>query len=52
MVTDKKEAGTALVEMCKEMKTVNVPATEGEYAGFKMAFSAWLSLHLPRRLSL
>ena len=32
--TDKKEAGTALVEMCKEMKTVNVPATVGEYAGF------------------
>ncbi len=29
--TDKKEAGAALVEMCKEMKTVNVPATVGEY---------------------
>ncbi len=37
--TDKKEAGTALIEMCKEMKTVNVPATVGEYAGFKMAVS-------------
>ena len=37
--TDKKEAGTALVEMCKEMKKVNVPATVGEYAGFKMAVS-------------
>ena len=37
--TDKKEEGTALVEMCKEMKTVNVPATVGEYAGFKMAVS-------------
>ena len=37
--TDKKEAGTALVEMCKEMKSVNVPATVGEYAGFKMAVS-------------
>ena len=36
---DKKEAGTALVEMCKEMKTVNVSATVGEYAGFKMAVS-------------
>ena len=36
---DKKEAGAALVEMCKEMKTVNVPATVGEYAGFKMAVS-------------
>ena len=37
--TDKKEAGTALVEMCKEMKTLNVPATVGEYAGFKVAVS-------------
>ena len=37
--TDRKEAGTALVEMCKEMKNVNVPATVGEYAGFKMAVS-------------
>jgi len=37
--TDKKEAGTALVEMCREMKTVNAPATVGEYAGFKMAVS-------------
>ena len=37
--TDKKEAGAALVEMCKETKTVNVPATVGEYAGFKMAVS-------------
>lgn len=27
------------MEMCKEMKTVNVPATVGEYAGFKMAVS-------------
>ena len=37
--TDKKEAGAALVEMCKETKTVNVPATVGEYAGFKVAVS-------------
>ena len=37
--TDKKEAGTALVEMCKEIKTVNAPAVIGEYAGFKMAVS-------------
>ena len=37
--TDRKEAGTALIEMCKEMKTVNVPATVGEYAGFKMSAS-------------
>jgi len=37
--TDKKEAGTAIVEMCKEMKAVNVPATIGEYAGFQMVVS-------------
>ena len=37
--TDRKEAGTALLEMCKEMETANVPATVGEYAGFKMAVS-------------
>ena len=36
---DRKEAGAALVEMCKEMKTAGVPATVGEYAGFKMAVS-------------
>jgi hypothetical protein len=39
LYTDKKEAGTALVEMCKEMKSVNVPTVIGEYAGFKMAVS-------------
>ena len=39
LYTDKKEAGTALVEMCKEVKSVNAPATIGEYAGFKMAVS-------------
>nr|WP_330414670.1 hypothetical protein [Roseburia sp. AM23-20] len=37
LYTDKKEAGTALVEMCKEIKTANAPAVIGEYAGFKMA---------------
>ena len=37
--TDKKEAGTALVEMCREMKSVNAPMVIGEYAGFKMAVS-------------
>ena len=37
--TDKKGAGTALVEMCKEMKSVNTPTVIGEYAGFKMAIS-------------
>ena len=39
LYTDKKEAGTAIVEMCKEIKTVNAPAVIGEYAGFKMAVS-------------
>lgn len=39
LFTDKKEAGTALVEMCKEIETVNAPAVIGEYAGFKMAVS-------------
>lgn len=39
LYTDKKEAGTALVEMCKEIKTVNAPAVIGEYAGFRMAVS-------------
>ena len=37
--TDKKEAGTALVEMCKEVKSANASVTIGEYAGFKMAVS-------------
>lgn len=42
--TDKKEAGTALVEICKEfhsseMKSVNSPTVIGEYAGFQMAVS-------------
>ena len=37
--TDKKEAGTALVEMCREMKTASVSAVAGEYAGFKMEAS-------------
>ena len=37
--TDKKEAGTALVEMCKELKSAHAPATVGAYAGFKMSVS-------------
>ena len=36
---DQKEAGTALIEMCREMRTVNMPATVGDYAGFKMEVS-------------
>ena len=35
---DRKEAGTALVQMCREMKSVDVSAA-GEYAGFKMSVS-------------
>ena len=40
---DKKEAGAAIVEMCREMKHVDVSATVGEYAGFKMsvAYDSW-----------
>ncbi len=37
--TDKKEAGTAIVEMCKEMHYADLLSTIGEYAGFKMAVS-------------
>ena len=39
LYTDKKEAGTALVELCKEVKSANASVTIGEYAGFKMAVS-------------
>ena len=34
---DRKEAGTALIAMCKEMKLVNTPVSVGEYLGMKMA---------------
>ncbi len=44
--TDKKEAGTALVEICREMKAVNVPAVVGEYVGFKMSVSFDLFNHV------
>ncbi len=37
LYTDKKEAGTALIEMCKEIKAFHDPVTIGEYAGFQMA---------------
>lgn len=33
---DKKEAGTALVEMCREIKHTDSDVTIGEYAGLKM----------------
>lgn len=35
--TDKKEAGTALVEMCREIKHTDSDVTIGEYAGLKMS---------------
>ena len=40
---DKKEAGAAIVEMCREMNHADVSVTVGEYAGFKMsvAYDSW-----------
>ena len=34
--TDKKEAGTALISFCRQVKTPNVATPIGEYLGFKM----------------
>jgi N12 class adenine-specific DNA methylase len=34
---DKKEAGTALIAMCKAMKEVNTPVAVGDYLGMKMS---------------
>ena len=34
--TDKKEAGTAIIAMCKEIKGINASADVGEYLGFKV----------------
>ena len=34
--TDKKEAGTAIIAMCKEIKGINASADVGEYLGFVM----------------
>ena len=39
LYTEKREAGAALAGMYKAMKTVNVPAMVGEYAGFRMSVS-------------
>ncbi len=39
LYTETREAGAALVGMYKAMKTVNVPAMVGEYAGFRMSVS-------------
>ena len=40
---DRKEAGTAIIALCKEMKTVTTPTEIGEYLGMKMsaAFDAF-----------
>lgn len=34
--TDKKEAGTALIAFCQEVKTPNIAVTIGEYLGFRL----------------
>ena len=34
--TDKKEAGTAIIAMCKEIKGINASADVGKYLGFKL----------------
>jgi len=36
LYTDKKEAGTAIIAMCKEIKGINASADVGEYLGFKL----------------
>ena len=37
--TERKEAGTALIEMCRGMKHANVSMEVGEYHGFKLSVS-------------
>ena len=37
--TDKKEAGAALIDMCRSAKQPNMAVTIGEYQGFKMSMS-------------
>jgi hypothetical protein len=36
MYTEKKEAGAALIAMCREIKGINASADVGEYLGFKL----------------
>lgn len=36
---DKKEAGTAIISMCKELKAFKEATEIGEYLGFKMSAS-------------
>lgn len=54
--TDKKEAGTALIAFCKQVKSPNVATSIGEYLGFKMSvtfdsFSQKFTLNLKGALS-
>ena len=42
--TDKKEAGAALIDMCRSAKQPNMAVTIGEYQGFKMSVSFSFSL--------
>lgn len=39
MYTDKKEAGAALIDMCRSAKQPNMAVTIGEYQGFRMSVS-------------
>ena len=48
---DKKEAGTAIIEMCKAVKSASIATTVGEYGGFRMVV-AFDSFHSKFRLSL
>jgi len=53
---DRKEAGEAIIGMCREMKTANIPVGIGEYLGMKMAatfdsFSRKFTLALKGNLS-
>ena len=53
---DRKEAGTAIIGICKEMKQANVPVPIGEYLGMKMnvtfdSFSRKFTLNMKGNLS-
>ena len=54
--TDKKEAGTALIAFCRQIKSPNVATPIGEYLGFKMSvtfdsFSQKFTMNLKGALS-
>lgn len=48
---DKKEAGTAIIEICKAVQSANTAVTIGEYGGFRMVV-AFDSFHSKFKLSL